>query len=376
MTLPERADVVVIGGGIAGASAAYELAAERRVVLLEREDQPGYHSTGRSAAMLIDSYGVPSVHTLTRASRPFLESPPEGFTEAPLLSRRGVLHVARADQRSRLDAFARELGMRGRPVTAAEAREMVPALSADAIAAALLEADAHDIDVHALHHGYLRGLRRRGGTLVAGAEVTAIERTAAGWRVGTRQGSLETGILVNAAGAWADEVAGLAGVAPLGLEPRRRTAMIVDPGPAYDVAAWPMVIDVDEALYFKPDAGRLLVSPADQTPSPPSDAQPEDIDVAIAIDRLQQMTGLAVARIERRWAGLRTFAPDGSPVAGPAADADGFFWLAGQGGYGIMTAPGMARALAALVAGRPLDSSLVAAGVTPEALAPGRPLAA
>jgi D-arginine dehydrogenase len=366
-------DVIVIGGGIAGASVAAELASDRSVALLEAEAQPGYHSTGRSAAVFMPSYGPPLIRALTRASRGFFESPPADIAH-PLLHHRGALFIAREDQRPALARMAAEQP-EVTPVLAP--RDAVPLLREDYAAAALHDPHASDLDVAALHQHCLRRFRAAGGTLVPGAPAGALRRAAGHWQVETPAGTFAAPVVVNAAGAWADAVARLAGVRPLGLVPKRRTAMIVDPPPdpalTAGLDAWPLVVDIDEAFYLKPEAGKLLVSPADATPTDPCDVQPEELDVAIGVDRIERAFALSVRRIERRWAGLRSFLPDGDPAAGYAPDAEGFFWLAGQGGYGIQSAPALARAAAALVRGAPLPEDIRAEGATAEALSPARP---
>ena len=359
----EVADIVIVGAGIAGASLGYELAAHHRVVLLEQEDRPGYHSTGRSAAMLIASYGTSAVRGLTKASRPFFERPRDGFAEKPLLSTRGYLHIAREDQLSRLDALGEEIAPLVpslRRLSGPEVVDLAPLVGPAYPAAGLLEPDAMAIDDAALHQGYLRGFTRCGGTLVTDAKVVKAETGAGGiWRVETRAGMFEAAVLVNAAGAWADALARLAGVAPIGLVPKRRTAILIDPP---DVSAvhtgTPMVTDIDDRFYVKPEGAALMVSPADETPAPPSDVQPEELDVAIAVDRFETLTGTTVRSVRRSWAGLRSFVADESPVIGFDPDVSGFFWLAGQGGFGIMTAPAAARLAAALVDEQKVDAML------------------
>ena len=268
-------DVAVVGAGIAGAAAAYFLGSRARVVVLERESQPGYHSTGRSAALFTETYGVASTRALTAASRTFLESPPAGFAEHPILRRRGVLLIGLESDIERMcaqiEAF-RAYASGVRSLTPADALAMVPVLNRDRVACAMLEPDAMDIDTHALHSGYLRGARAHGAQIVTDAEVVALARTAKMWRITTRAGTFEAPVVVNAAGAWADEIAQRAGALPLGLVPKRRTALTIDAPPDMDIDAWPMVLDFRETFYFKPDAGRLLLSPADETPSPPADA--------------------------------------------------------------------------------------------------------
>ncbi len=364
----EQFDVMIVGAGIAGASAGFFLAATHRVVLLEREHRPGYHATGRSAALFTETYGNEAVRALTRGARAFFETPPDGFAQAPLLTPRGLLYIGRADQQDLLERKRHELAglARGvRRLSRDEALALCPLLRADHVAGALIEPDCRDIDVAALHQGFLTGARRRGGHIVTDATVRSLRREARhGWRADTTQGEFAAHIVVNAAGAWADEIATLAGVVPAGLMPLRRTALLVDVPEGMDPAAWPMVADADEAFYFKPDAGRLLLSPADETPSPPCDARPDEIDIATAVDRLERATTLQVRRIGHKWAGLRTFAPDRSLIAGFDPSAAGFFWLAGQGGYGIQTSPSMGRIAAAMVAGDGMPADLAGLGVT------------
>lgn len=367
-------DVIVIGAGIAGASVAAELSATHSVVLVEREIQPGYHTTGRSAALFSRIYGPEQIRALSRASATFLESPPEGFASVPLLKRRQVALVARDDQTETVAAEFETLRGRGAVdlIGPGELRAMMPLLRDGYATSALVEREAADIDVHALHHGYLRLLKERGGMVETSSEVTGLWRGADGWSAETARGRFTAPVAVNAAGAWADAIAKMAGVAPVGLVPKRRTALIVDAPGGHADDHWPMVVDIDEQFYLKPDAGRLLVSPADETPSPPCDAQPEELDVAICIDRIETAFDLKVAHIVNRWAGLRSFVADKVPVAGFDADTPGFFWLAGQGGYGIQSAPALARAAAALVAGRPLPGDIADEGVDAAALSPDR----
>lgn len=366
-------DVAVIGAGIAGASVAAELAAlGARVVLLEREAQPGYHTTGRSAALFTVTYGPPVIRALSRASASHFNAPPDTSRPHPLLRPRGALFIARADQAAAMAALADELGNAAARVDVAEARARLPILRPDYAAAALFDRYAADIDVDALHREYLRALAAGGGTQRNGTEVLALSREGAGWRVETREGALRAGIVVNAAGAWADEIAAMGGVAPVGLVPKRRTALLVAPPEGQNPESWPMIVDVDEQFYMKPDAGKLLLSPADETPSPPCDAQPDELDVAICIDRIQTAFDLPVRRIEHKWAGLRSFVADKCPVAGFAPDAPGFFWLAAQGGYGIQSAPALARTAAALAMGRAIPDDVAAEGVSADALAPRR----
>lgn len=370
MQTVESWQVIVIGAGIAGASVAAELATlGARVLLLEREDRPAYHTTGRSAALFTVAYGPPVIRALSRASEPAFRAGRDG---APLLRPRGAMFLARPDQQAALDAMAAEVGPAVEPITAQAARERVPVLHPDYLAAALIDASAADIDVDALHGGYLRRLAAAGGVLRCKAGVTAIARDGAGWRLEAGGTDLRADILVNAAGAWADELAAAAGIARVGLVPKRRTALLVAPPPGVVIDAWPLAVDVDEQFYVKPDAGMLMLSPADETPSPPCDAAPDEMDVAVAIDRVQGAMDLPVRRVAHKWAGLRSFVADKSPAVGFAPGAPGFFWLAGQGGYGIQSAPALSRWAAAAVLGLPAPADIADHGVTPAAMAPDR----
>lgn len=374
MAATTSCDVMILGAGMAGASLAAELAGRRSVVLIEAEDPPGRHATGRSAAMFFESYGNATIRALTRASRAFLEDPPAGFVEHPLLSPRACLFVADAARRDGIEAMLsgaeRSAALRRMPVD--EAIAWVPILRRDWLAAAARDDSGHDIDVAALHQGYLRMGRRLGVRLITGAVDATPLRRGNVWQVQTPAGDIEAPIVVNATGAWADEVARRAGVPAIGLQPMRRTVVML-PAPAQDLRGWPLVIDVDETFYFKPDAGQLLLSPANEDPSPPCDAVPDELDVALAVDRFERATTMPVTRVLRRWAGLRSFVADRTPVVGYDPRAEGFFWLAGQGGYGIQTAPAMARSAAALLLREPLPDDIAREGVTARALTPGRP---
>ena len=370
------ADVVVIGAGIAGASLGHFLAPHRRTVLLERESQPGYHSTGRSAALFFESYGTPQVRALTLASRAFLDAPPTGFADGPILSPRGALLVAApGDGAALAEAWdvLRATSPRGALLDARAARALVPVLREDRVLGAVHEPDAADIDVHRLHHGFLRSVRRSGGSVVADAEVMAIARDErrSVWRVDAGGVRYEAPVVVDAAGAWCDRVAALACVRPIGLVPKRRSIFTFAPPDGIDSSRWPLVGGLGDSWYVKPDAGMLLGSPANADPIEPQDVQPEELDIAIAIDRIEAATTLVV-RPRRRWAGLRSFVADGDLVGGFADDAPGFFWLAAQGGYGIQTAAAMGEACAAIVRGEPLPVRIAAFGLSAEALAPSR----
>ncbi len=344
----QQFDVLVIGAGIAGATAAAHLAPDFRVALLEAEEAAGYHTTGRSAALWTANYGPPDVRTLTLLSRSFFERPPVGFTDVALMAHRPVLTLAPAGEEA---ALASGTGMRA--LSLDEARRMVPALRSGYAAAAVIEDDAFDMDVAALHQGFLRRMRAERGVLALRSRTAHIERGAGLWQVEVAGGfRFAAPVLVNAAGAWGDEVARQAGLQPLGLVPKRRTGVIVAPEP-WDVRGWPMVGDLAQTWYCRPEARtRLMLSPADQTPMHPHDVQPDELDVAIAVDRMQQALDIAVRRVERSWAGLRTFTPDGNLAIGWDADGEGFFWCVGQGGYGIQTSPAAGRLVADMIAGR------------------------
>lgn len=369
------ADIIVIGAGIAGASAAAHLAESARVVLLERESQPGYHSTGRSAALFSETYGNAAIRALTRAGRQYYESRAEGLCEYPILSPRGALIFALPGQEALLDAAWSELSSEHRTLQrlgAGDTRALVPVLRPDKVVGAIYEPAEMDIDVHALHGAYLRPLRQCGGRIVTDAPVTALARQGGGWTATTPAGDFAAPVVVNAAGAWADEVATLAGLPPVGLVPKRRTALIIAAPSDCSIDRWPITIDAAETGYFKPEAGKLLISPADETPVPPCDVQPDEIDIATAVERLHQRTTIAVRHVERKWAGLRSFVADKTPVVGFDPLADGFFWLAGQGGYGIQTAEGMAKVAAGLILRGGLPNELTALGLDTSVLSPVR----
>lgn len=345
-------DVIVVGAGIAGATAGAHLAADHKVALIEAEEAAGYHSTGRSAALWILNYGPPDVRVLTGLSRAFFDAPPPGFTETPIMSHRPVLNIATADTLPAYDHMM-AVGVALRELTPAQAAELVPALRPGHVARAAIEDDTFDMDVAALHQGFLRMLRARGGTLALRSRSMRIERRNGMWEVEVTGGAvLRAPTLVNAAGAWGDEVAAQAGVAPVGLQPKRRTGVIINPEP-WAVADWPAVMDCAATWYCRPEARtRLMVSPADETPEPPQDIQPDELDVAIAVDRMQQALDIKVSRVERSWAGLRSFVSDGSLVIGWDDAAEGFFWNIGQGGYGIQTAPAAGQFAADLISHR------------------------
>jgi D-arginine dehydrogenase len=365
----KRADIAIVGAGMAGASLAAEIGAEigdaARILLIEAESRPGYHSTGRSAAFWSETYGGPAVQPLTTASGPYLRD--GGF-----LSARAALHIADAGGQAALTAMRADFAGSGvalDPVDRRGLEALLPGLAPEWLEG-LAEPTCTDIDVAALHAHYLARARRAGAELLVDAEVHGIRRTAGGWRLDTHAGPVETDILVNAAGAWASAVAGMAGALPLAVTPYRRTIIqvVVDPPLGDDL---PLVIDALGRFYCKPEAGgRLWLSPHDETPTPPCDAAPEEIDVALAIDRFERLGIGRVVRREHGWAGLRSFAPDRAPVYGFDARAPGFFWFAGQGGFGIQTAPAAAMLGAALLMGRTPPPAL--SGIDADRYAPGR----
>ncbi len=369
---PGSFDFIVVGAGIAGTSVAAELSSDTRVLLLEREPHAGLHATGRSAAMYEPGYGPAVIRALTRASRAFFDDPCSPHIGHPLLAPRDVVFIAQDDQTGTLDRMLREIGQGLSPLPIDEARARMPLIREGYASAAVLNQMTADIDVDALHQHYLRCCRSNHARLITRGDVTALHRRGDLWQVETPQGTFRAPVVINAAGAWADQLAAMAGATPLGLTPKRRTAMIITwpKGPVPD--HWPMVVDADEQFYLKPDAGKLLISPADATPSAPCDAYPEEMDIAICADRIQTAFDIEIRRIERAWAGLRSFLPDGNPVASYDPRAKGFFWLAGQGGYGIQTAPALSRAAAALVRQAPLPADIEAEGVTEDALATTR----
>ncbi len=366
-------DFVVVGGGIAGVSAAAALAPHGKVTLVEMEGSLAFHTTGRSAALFVANYGGQGSRPLAHASLPFLEDPPQGAADGPLLSDRGALWIAGPDQIEHLHSIAEEGAGSGAGSVLVETDEvlrLVPKLRRDEVAGGLYEPSARDIDVAALHQAFVRSARRHDAEIRPSSQVTGLTRTDRGWRVNTTDGELDTRTVVNAAGAWGDLVAGLAGIAPVGLRPMRRTAFMVPGDDSYIV--WPMVVDVDHGFYFRPDGSQLLCSLAEENPDEPGDPQPRMEDVALAIERINRATTLGIRAVNSQWTGLRTFAPDGELVIGEEPTAPGFFWLVGQGGTGIMTSPAYGTLLAALVLGTPVPSHLVDAGVDPAVTSPGR----
>lgn len=345
--------MIIVGAGIAGACLAAEIAPHARVLILEAEDQPGYHATGRSAAFWSETYGGPDIQPLSSASGPVLRDPPAGLGGESFLSPRGELFIATREDRRVLDRFVADFAAAGVALAEVDPGARCPGLRPE-WTEALWDETCADIDVARLHAAYLAAARRAGAELVCGAAVEAAERGAR-WRVTTRAGVFEAEVLVDAAGAWADPVAKLAGAPAIGVAPLRRTMvqLRVDPPAATTL---PLVRDARDRFYFKPEAGgRIWLSPHDEIPTDPCDAAPEEIDVAMAIDKLQTAVDWRIEAVERKWAGLRSFAPDRKPVYGFDPAAPGFFWCAGQGGFGIQTSPAAAKLAAAMLLGTPAD---------------------
>lgn len=371
----QKADFIVIGGGIAGASVAYELSAKGSVILLEMENSTGYHSTGRSAAVISENYGPALWSRLVSASRSFLESPPRGFADVPLVSPRGALFLAREDEQADLQRQGDELLRRGATIHIIPPKEALrhcPVLKSTEFALALYEPDCMDVDTDALMTGYTRAFRARAGRLLTNARAEKLSRSGGVWTVTTAKGIFEAPVVVNSAGGWVQQVAALAGFSNRNVVPFRRTAVTFDPPAGSDIQRWPMTFDVAETFYFKPEAGRIMVSPVDMAPSEPCDAQADELEVAIAIDRIHEYTTMEVHAVKHKWGGLRTFAPDHEPVIGPDPDEKSFIWLAGQGGNGVMGGVAAARLAASLAVCEGVPADLAALGITIDNVSPGR----
>ncbi|WP_047301894.1 NAD(P)/FAD-dependent oxidoreductase [Pseudomonas fluorescens] len=371
-----QADFIIIGGGIAGASTGYWLSRHGRVIVLERESHPAYHSTGRSAALYTAAYGTAQVRALTLASRDFFDHPPEGFCEHPLLTPRGEMTVDFNGDPAELNSqylSAKASVPEMQLLSADEACARLPILRREKVHGALYDPSASDIDTDALHQGYLRGIRRHQGQVHTDHEVLGLQRDEQGlWQVQTNGQTFSAPLLINAAGAWADQIGAMAGARRLGLQPKRRAAFIFAGPKGLDTHHWPMLVSLDESFYMKPDAGMLLGSPANADPVEPHDVQPEELDIALGIYQIEEATTLSIRRPTRTWAGLRSFVSDGDLLAGFDPQVPGLFWVVGQGGYGIQTSPAMGQASAALVRGQPLPEPLTRFGLTPALLSPAR----
>jgi D-arginine dehydrogenase len=371
----KEVDVVIVGAGAVGASLAYRLAPHRSVLLLEREEQPGYHSTGRSAAHYTDVIGGTVVQALSEETRRFIDDPPAGFTDYPLLRNRPVLLlIGRDTANAHFDeaSLAHLMGRLLFRLDLDKCLEQCPVIRPDKVSHGLYEPSAGDIDVGAIHGGYLKAARQAGAELACDAEVEGLERRDGVWQVTTRAGTFRAPVVANCAGAWGDVLAGLAGIEPVGLQPCRRTALTFRGPDGVDCASWPLVADDGESFYFKPEAGLIMGSLADETPSAPCDAQPEELDLAQAAENIMAWTTFDIRRFEKRWAGLRSFVADRLPVTGWDDTAEGFFWNIGQGGAGIQTSAALSAYAAAAILDWDLPDNLAAAGLTRETLSPGR----
>ena len=366
-------DIAIIGGGIAGLSLAYFLGGRRSVVVLEQESELGYHSTGRSAAEFVLRYNSAEICKLAAIARRFFDAPPDGFAEVPLLRPRGGITIADAEKAGRLQAQF-EIDRHHAPLslmTPEEAITHVPFLDPAYVKAAYLDPEFWDIEVESLLQGYAKGARRTGVTIRTDAGVTGIRDDGRHWQIGTRAGAVAARTIVNASGGWADTIAALAGIRPLGIVPHRRTAILLDL-PGFDPAAMPEINELDEEFYFKPDAGRLMVSPADETLCDPADVQPEEIDVAWAVHHFETATTIKVDRVAKRWAGMRSFSRDRLPAIGFDPGHPRFFWLAGQGGYGILSSPALGALAAAILTGTEVPEGFGEHSLDPGVFSPSR----
>lgn len=368
-------DVAIIGGGIAGLSLAYFLSPHRSVAVLERETALGYHSTGRSAAEFVLRYNAPEICALAAIAKDFFDSPPDGFSDIPLLKQRGGVMIATAEKAARLEeVFRTELAFTPElePLDEAEMLARLPILKPDYAAAAFYDPNFWDIEVESLLQGYVKGARRNGAEIRERHAVLSARHDGQVWTVETASGTVRAKIIVNAAGGWADPAAEMFGIKPLGIIPHRRTAITIDLPEGIDISDMPEINEVDEDFYMKPDAGRLFASPADATPCEPGDVQPEELDVAWAAHYIEEATTIPVRRVAKSWAGMRSFSPDKLPVIGFAPDRPDFFWLAGQGGYGILTSPALASLAASLLGGAALPEGFKAQVLDPHLFSPLR----
>ena len=369
-------DFIIIGSGIAGMSAAYRLSDHGKVIVLEKEAHLGYHTTGRSAAFFTENYGNKTIRALTKASRYFLENPTESFLNNPLMSLNGgVLMIANSNQTDVVEKelkYAHENTAKVFEISKKEALKMVPALKGSYLDRALHEPYSKVMDVDLIHQGYARGAKKNETKIYFNQEVIKISKDKNLWNIKTKNETYSAPIVINAAGAWCDEIALLANCKPLGIKPKRRTIIIFKNTDNYIINKWPVVIDIKDNFYFKPEAGKFLASPADETDSPPCDAQPEEIDIALTVERLEKATNLKIKNIEHKWAGLRSFYSDRTPVVGEDNNNSGFFWLAGQGGYGIMTSPSISKILESLITGKKWPKKLEELSINENTLSPNR----
>ncbi len=371
-----KADFLIIGSGMAGMSAAFRLSKHGKVIVLEKESMLGYHTTGRSAAFFTENYGNNIIRSITKASRYFLENPPSCFKNDQLMTQYGgSLFIANKNQSNLVDKeleYAKSVSANVFEIDKKEVMNMVPIIKEKYLDRALHEPDSKVMDVDLIHQGYARGLKDNDGKIIFNSEVSSISKHNNLWNVKTHNNEFTSPIIINAAGAWCDEIAILANCKPLNLSPKRRTVIIFEDTSNLNTSKWPVVIDIEDNFYFKPEAGKILASPADETDSPPCDSQPEEIDIAITIDRIEYATNFKVKKIDHKWAGLRSFFPDRTPVVGEDPDMTGFYWLAGQGGYGIQTSPGISKIIECLVTGKDWPYYLSNNSIMPETLSPKR----
>ena len=371
-----KADFIIIGSGMAGMSAAYRLSKHGKVIVLEKEGLLGYHTTGRSAAFFTENYGNQIIRSITKASRYFLENPPACFKEHELMTKYGgSLFISNNRQSKFIDKeleYAKSLSANVFEISKKEARKMVPVIKEDYIDRALHEPDSKAMDVDLIHQGFFRGLKENNGEIFFNSEVNKIKKINNEWKIYTKNAELSSPIIINAAGAWCDEIAILAGCNPLNLSPKRRTVIIFESSENISSSDWPVVIDIEDKFYFKSEAGKILASPADETDSLPCDAQPEEIDIALTVDRIENATNFKIKKIDHKWAGLRSFFPDRTPIVGEDPLESNFYWLAGQGGYGIQTAPGISKIIECLITGKKWPNYLSDLSIKPETLSPNR----
>jgi D-arginine dehydrogenase len=371
-----KADFLIIGSGMAGMSAAYRLSKYGKVIVLEKESLLGYHTTGRSAAFFTENYGNKIIRSITKASRHFLENPPSCFKNQELMTKYGgSLFLANKNQSKLVDKeleYANSLSANVFEIDKKEALNMVPIIKDDYLDRALHEPDSKVMDVDLIHQGFARGLKENEGQIIFNSEVKKITKSINTWKLTTKNEEFISPIIINAGGAWCDEIAVLADCEPLSLSPKRRTVIIFDYKSNINTSQWPVVIDIEDNFYFKSEAGKILASPADETDSPPCDSQPEELDVALAIHRIENATNFKIKKVEHKWAGLRSFFPDRTPVVGEDPKRSGFYWLAGQGGYGIQTAPGISKIIECLITGNNWPTYLDNLSIRPETLSPKR----
>ena len=369
--MTQQFDFIVIGAGIAGASVAAHLAEHATVAILEMEDRPGYHTTGRSAAAYEPNYGPKPILAFARASGAFFNTPPSGFADAPLLIKRASLMLEPDSQSENAAKFLSD-ATSVEEISTREIKKLWPVYRDGYAKRGFIDHSTGDLDVDLLHRGYLKLFKARGGKLFVSSPAQKIAKNANAWAINTPLGEFSASNLVNASGAWGDEVAKLAGIKAVGLIPKRRSIGVIPIEGHPDFMAWPFVVDAAETWYCKPQSGKMIVSSADETPVQPHDAFADDMAIAEGIERLMEATTIEVTRLEHSWGGLRTFAPDGSPVIGFDPHADGFFWLVGQGGYGILSAPALSRVAAAMAMRKPLPEDVLAAGLNLTDIIPDR----